>query len=761
MGGIVAIRMAIDTINAKGVVPGATFRFISENTSPTDPATTIFAATSILSDNVTAVISNISPNMTSVVALLASKFKIPQCSFGYNSLAQKAMFPYLFRTDTSGKLLCDAVLIFVGTQKWLNIVILFNGDSESAHLATYLETKARNSTLFKNIILSQTLYNETNNSTDLGELPESLAYLTGAVMVLIGKPEQQVASLQAAKAHNLIDHNHVFIALGAYEINEIFRSLPNDSRVSVRDFDGLIMVDTPWNLTGLPAYDDFLAEYRTQPNSSFGGRVDPADLSYRQPKAYSCMMMIAYGINQALNNYPNGRSAGLDDLGNIATGVFLKTANMTQLTFNTGWTGPAGFMEVDRNGELTVGNHQFYFLQNGSAVFFAMHWGNDSNLTIITPPVYFGGSTQAPVFEPIICTNPSYTDPGGVFMVSVAGFWMACSFIVMIAVIWNRNVREIRASSPLFACVELIGLMMAYATVLIEVAKPTTAICILRPTLAIFAYVLVLGGIIAKNFSFLRLRCASISHRSLHPISLIIPRRIYRVFRNKYALQTAIRDSQLMRMVTSILFIVMVPYLVWMIADPPRPTVSFQSGFRVCASGYRIPGLETSPFLFAIFIYCLGLGVWAGYLAYKTRRVGKQWSESRTIGYVTYNLTFCAALAAPLYFVSSIESLASFYMYNSVVMFAATFTLFILFLPSMMHLVNPPKKSSSSKRMDEGRSHSRARFTELNEPSEPTVQAYEGELAVRTRRKLWPDLSPWKMKKVVLVPSKKLLILVD
>ncbi|RUP44065.1 periplasmic binding protein-like I [Jimgerdemannia flammicorona] len=491
MGGIVAIRMAIDTINAKGVVPGATFRFISENTSPTDPATTIFAATSILSDNVTAVISNISPNMTSVVALLASKFKIPQCSFGYNSLAQKAMFPYLFRTDTSGKLLCDAVLIFVGTQKWPNIVILFNGDSESAHLATYLETKARNSTLFKNIILSQTLYNETNNSTDLGELPESLAYLTGAVMVLIGKPEQQVASLQAAKAHNLIDHNHVFIALGAYEINEIFRSLPNDSRVSVRDFDGLIMVDTPWNLTGLPAYDDFLAEYRTQPNSSFGGRVDPADLSYRQPKAYSCMMMIAYGINQALNNYPNGRSAGLDDLGNIATGVFLKTANMTQLTFNTGWTGPAGFMEVDRNGQSSfisqiwrvncrVGeffvlflyssgfsvsdalpspltrvnflfavasrNHQFYFLQNGSAVFFAMHWGNDSNLTIITPPVYFGGSTQAPVFEPIICPNPSYTDPGGVFMVSVAGFWMACSFIVMIAVIWNRNVREIRAS---------------------------------------------------------------------------------------------------------------------------------------------------------------------------------------------------------------------------------------------------------------------------------------------------------------------------
>lgn len=109
--------------------------------------------------------------------------------------------------------------------------------------------------------------------------------------------------------------------------------------------------------------------------------MDPTDLSSHQPYAYSCMMMIARGIDQvtlqlesniwdlelednraistsrinifflqALNLYPTGRSGGLAELASNSS-MFLKTANMTSAMFNTNYTGPGGSIELDSKGK--------------------------------------------------------------------------------------------------------------------------------------------------------------------------------------------------------------------------------------------------------------------------------------------------------------------------------------------------------------------------------------------------------------------------
>lgn len=95
--------------------------------------------------------------------------------------------------------------------------------------------------------------------------------------------------------------------------------------------------------------------------------------------------------------------------------------------------------------------------------------------------------------------------------------------------------------------------------------------------------------------------------------------RVYRVFRNKYALQTAITDSQLLRMVMRILLVALVPYCVWMISDPP--TLYFEhlnnpAVLETCQSNILVPAINTSPFILAIFVYFIILELWAIYLAY-------------------------------------------------------------------------------------------------------------------------------------------------
>lgn len=121
---------------------------------------------------------------------------------------------------------------------------------------------------------------------------------------------------------------------------------------------------------------------------------------------------------------------------------------------------------------------------------------------------------------------------------------------------------------------------------------------------------------------------------------------------------------------------------------------------------------------------------------------------------------FCAVIGVPIYFVNDVDPVTIWYLYNALLLFASTFILFALFATKMVHLVMPSKKRSR-KKADEAGDFSRAKFTEIVQPNESTLQAYEGELAVRTERKILLDMAPWKMKKVIVIPSRRLFLLIE
>lgn len=65
--------------------------------------------------------------------------------------------------------------------------------------------------------------------------------------------------------------------------------------------------------------------------------------------AYSCMMVMAYGFNQTINNSTDPSTA-LKSLASGKLGQYLKPT-----TFNTSFVGPAGPVLFDQNGDVMTG----------------------------------------------------------------------------------------------------------------------------------------------------------------------------------------------------------------------------------------------------------------------------------------------------------------------------------------------------------------------------------------------------------------------
>lgn len=79
--------MAVNDINAKGVIPGAYITLIQKDSFPVtsvnqDAVTdAVYASVTLLQQGVIGVIGDISSSWTSLSALMTSTLEIPQCSF--------------------------------------------------------------------------------------------------------------------------------------------------------------------------------------------------------------------------------------------------------------------------------------------------------------------------------------------------------------------------------------------------------------------------------------------------------------------------------------------------------------------------------------------------------------------------------------------------------------------------------------------------------------------------------------------------------
>ncbi|RUS34944.1 periplasmic binding protein-like I [Jimgerdemannia flammicorona] len=374
-GGIAAIQLAAMEINNRSLIPGVYVNLtygLYGYQSANDKAKSIFATSDLIRSNVSAVIGDAYSVSTFLSAAMTGKTNIPQCSFaaGNEQLSDKSQYPTFFRTITTAAF-GDPLVALFQNQNWKTIGVVYSPDDNtksrecgfavlSNQLTSQLVSTCRDAGITVDFQETTSILGNSALQPVWQTMNSSLARVI--VLIQIGPIDQAHFFIAAQKQGFMID-DYVWITLNPIAEDIAIAVLNNTATAAtnatdlLKPFDGIIMLNQVWNLTGLPEYDQFLAKWSQLPSNIFYGQA-PNFLPHNQPQAYSCMYVLALGINQVskypgkkemrsamysskiLNNYPGGRQAGLHDL---SKGLFNQNAGpLTPLLFNTNWTGPAG-----------------------------------------------------------------------------------------------------------------------------------------------------------------------------------------------------------------------------------------------------------------------------------------------------------------------------------------------------------------------------------------------------------------------------------
>jgi hypothetical protein len=187
-----------------------------------------------------------------------------------------------------------------------------------------------------------------------------------------------------------------------------------------------------------------------------------------------------------------------------------------------------------------------------------------------------------------------------------------------------RKSQLVRSASPIFVSLTLVGLLMGCVAVLTFVGKPTEVTCAIRPAFAILSFGLVYISLAVKNY------------------------RIYRIFGNSAKMRNGMPTSALLRWTAALLAVDLILVILWIAADRPKPMIVTNVFDRTweCQSGN--PSMDIGVMV-TLLVYNLGVLVFGGFIAFKTRKVHSEFNESAYIASTIILITWAMIMIAPLF----------------------------------------------------------------------------------------------------------------
>lgn len=412
-----------------------------------------------------------------------------------------------------------------------------------------------------------------------------------------------------------------------HDIRNYF-SEPNRPPASA--FNGLIMWDLGYNFVENPVYNKFLTRWQSLDPALYPSAGPGSNVSHAEPRAYSCAWMLALGYQRDIEK---ARQQGVSEsriLQDLVTGQFPRTfGNLSVDLFNKiAFDGPAGKIELNKDGNRIGGTWMFYQLQNDEPVAVAkssLSVDGEQNITLFPGKHIWAGSryNQTPQDSPEwVRQNLYWSEPLAIVFVSIAGL-MALVCLVMIGIVlWKRHNPIIKASSPCFCILELVGILLLCASIPMRIGTTTDAICYTMALSFMGGINLILSAIVVKNY------------------------RVYRIFSNVYSNKIVMTDTVLLKHAGVLFAVTMSAPLIYLAVARPRVvyiSIDASSTALIClpTNGDNISG----SIQMVMAIPTVSLLGFACFLAYKTRGVSANWNEAKAISYVVYNVCFCYSLA--------------------------------------------------------------------------------------------------------------------
>jgi hypothetical protein len=186
----------------------------------------------------------------------------------------------------------------------------------------------------------------------------------------------------------------------------------------------------------------------------------------------------------------------------------------------------------------------------------------------------------------------------------------------------------IRAISPMFCVLVLLGQFLIYTAVAFQLWSTDDALCNVSPAATTIGIGLVMGNIIAKN------------------------QRIWQLFGSPLLFRKGLPDAQILRISMGLVLIDVVLVVLWLGISPFRSVrvINMDYEYRIClpavTEGLTIdarhgtpPNMLKNPMFLVVCLYNGLLIAYAALLAWNTRKIPvKGYNESKAISISVYNI---------------------------------------------------------------------------------------------------------------------------
>ncbi|KAF9987051.1 Metabotropic glutamate receptor 8 [Mortierella antarctica] len=592
------------------------------------------SAAIFVTSNISAIIGDTVSWLSEYSASLTSALQIPQCSFSSISdeLSSTALYNYFFRTAPSSSLLVDQFLRYVQQMGWHRVGIIYTGDAFGLSLSNAIARKASD----YDIVIThwEAVYMPSDHTDAFRETMARFRDMGSLINFLLCTDADLMRALEDIQEQGMFGLPYVWITLNnvAEDIKGYF-SVPGRPAASV--FNGLIMSDVAYNLKGNPQYDQFYNRWTHLDPKDYPGTGPGTKLSHGEPRAYSCPWFLALGYQQDIQ-LARERGVGEDQIRReLISGQYpritgnLSVQRFTEVTFD----GPGGFIRIDTSGNPEGGSFEFFQIQNSKAVLIgtsstARNGSVDMKLNKgahAWPGLRAG---QIPPDAPDwVNQNLGWVDSIAVVFGTFAFTIMLTSLVLIVIVLWRRHDPVIKASSPVFCALELVGIILTCSAIPLRFSIRSDAICVLYPMISIGGITLLLSAIVVKNV------------------------RIYKIFNNVYCNKYTISNRDLLKQAALVFLIFMIGPILYISITQPKllyVTVGKTDTAYMCM-GHSVNSVATTRPAYAILIL-VPIGILlaaASFLAIKTHHVPGNWSEAKAIAYAVYNLVFAVVAFMP------------------------------------------------------------------------------------------------------------------
>ncbi|ORZ41272.1 hypothetical protein BCR44DRAFT_306264 [Catenaria anguillulae PL171] len=627
------------------------------------PSQSIAATMDVISQGAVAIVGDLTSDATLYSAMLSSRLGILQCSFaaGAPGLSNKNVYPYFFRTLSPVSMQLNGLRHLMEANGWRKVLVLANMDQFGTGLVKELTgSNTGSSAMF------QVYQFPVNDTATLGNHLDAIAEARERIIFSgVLSPDQEQVVRLAAQRKLLGNSGRQWIFL-----NNVTDAAIN-ARVPTTLLEGSLSLVSPD-----PAGED---EMYVKIKNSWG-RITNSTFDrfyFNELSALACGHMLIRGVVKYITEAPDRQATAAA----LARGELSRGPMTLESVSSVNWRGPYGIQTLDKNGDMLLG-YEFLNWQRGASKMDAdtgvkMIGLNGSRPNFVGGKlVYMNGQKEFKQSVSMEDVTIKLQSNGGYVIITccVVGVVIAIGFLF--AIIHNRNAPTIRAISPTFCTMVLLGLILLYVAIAFQLFIEDDLQCNVTPASAVIGLALVIGNIIAKN------------------------QRIWQLFGSPLSFRHGLPDHHIMRISLGILFINVALTIWWLVASPfHRVLVSFgeYKQYRTCLpvaasieqlTTEEIPSLYERPAFVGVCLFNGLLLVYAVVLAWNTRRIPiRGYNESRAISLSIYNIFLGGAILLPTFF----QPLNGFYpvvfaLRTMVMLFCASFALLVFFIPPLYTL---------------------------------------------------------------------------